>query len=274
MIGRDWETKNFTFNDVHVEAARKLARLCKEANVERFIHVSSLNIDDKVEPILLKEGSQFLKTKREGEQAVREEFPEATIVRPSTIWGQEDRFLNVYCEIYGLMRHQFRNIPIWEKGERTEKQPIAVYDVAGGITAIIKDPSTAGKTYQFVGPKRYKLSDLLDWFHKICIVNPIEYGYKRTHLKYSPLFQLKVYVNEFITFAYPFGYLQWEYLERESISDHVSKELPTLEDLGITLTTMESRMHWELKPYRKDYGYMQSVHEFDAVPDPPIIPIH
>lgn len=43
LIGRDWETKNFKFNDVHVNGARTLARLCKESGVERFIHVSSLN---------------------------------------------------------------------------------------------------------------------------------------------------------------------------------------------------------------------------------------
>lgn len=58
------------------------------------------------------------------------------------------------------------------------------------------------------------------------------------------------------------------------MSDTISKELPTLEDLGITLTTMESRMHWELRPYRKDAQYMDSVGEFDPIPDPPIVPIH
>lgn len=41
---------------------------------------------------------------------------------------------------------------MWKKGEQTEKQPVAVYDFAGGIAAIVKDPkNTAGKTYQFVG---------------------------------------------------------------------------------------------------------------------------
>jgi len=146
----------------------------------------------------------------------------------------------------------YRTLPLWEKGENTEKQPVAVYDVAGGITAIAKDPkNTAGKTYQFVGykintmhflynltinrrlfshkmllltyvlymlclyrPKRYKLSDLLDWFHRIRIHDPVEYGYKRIDLKYAPLFKLKVSLNEFISLAYPLGNLQWERLER------------------------------------------------------------
>lgn len=50
--------------------------------------------------------------------------------------------------------------------------------------------------------------------------------------------------------------------------------MPTLEDLGIALTTMESRMHWELKPFRKDVQYMESVGEFDPIPNPPTVPIH
>jgi NADH dehydrogenase (ubiquinone) 1 alpha subcomplex subunit 9 len=43
LVGRDWETRNFSFNDVHVKGARTLARLAKEAGVEKFIHVSALN---------------------------------------------------------------------------------------------------------------------------------------------------------------------------------------------------------------------------------------
>lgn len=45
LVGRDWETKNFKFNDVHVEGARRIARISREMGVERLIHVSALNID-------------------------------------------------------------------------------------------------------------------------------------------------------------------------------------------------------------------------------------
>lgn len=271
LIGREWETKNFTYHEVHVEGARRLAKLCKEANVEHFVHLSALNVDN-TESYVLENGSQFLRTKLEGEWAVREEFPEATIIRPSNIWGQEDRFLRIYS---GIMRHHFGTVPIWNKGEKTEKQPVAVYDVAGGITAIAKDPkNTAGKTYQFVGPKRYQFSELLDWFHRIRMRNPKDYGYRRIDLKYAPFFKIKVTLNEIVSLAYPLGNLQWELLEKEAISDKVSKDLPTLEDLGIALTTMESRMHWELKPWRKDPQYMESVGEFDPVPNPPTVAVY
>jgi len=43
LVGRDWETRNFSFDDVHVKGARAIARLAKEAGVEKLIHVSALN---------------------------------------------------------------------------------------------------------------------------------------------------------------------------------------------------------------------------------------
>lgn len=45
LIGRDWETKNYKFQDVHVEGASRIARIAKKACVDTLIHVSSLNVD-------------------------------------------------------------------------------------------------------------------------------------------------------------------------------------------------------------------------------------
>ena len=42
MVGREWETRNFSFEDVHVEFPAKLAEICKEVGVERLVHVSAL----------------------------------------------------------------------------------------------------------------------------------------------------------------------------------------------------------------------------------------
>lgn len=61
------------------------------------------------------------------------------------IWKRKKTICGNATHIY------FRGIPLWNKGENTVKQPIWVGDVAAGITAIVKDPDTSGKTYQFVG---------------------------------------------------------------------------------------------------------------------------
>lgn len=148
LVGRDWETRNFKFDDVHVEGARRLARISREAGVDKFIHLSSLNASSNPEPHVLKKGSKFLKSKWAGEQAVLEEFPNAVIIRPSDIYGQEDRFLRYYSHIW---RRQFRAMPLWYKGERTFKQPVFVSDLAQAIVNIAKDPTIKGEIYQAVG---------------------------------------------------------------------------------------------------------------------------
>lgn len=95
LVGRDWETKNFKFDKVHVDGARLIAKCAKESGVERLIHVSALNCSEHPPKVMQKGGSKFLKSKFHGEQAVLEEFPDATIFRPADIYGQEDRFLRL-----------------------------------------------------------------------------------------------------------------------------------------------------------------------------------
>ncbi len=86
LIGRDYETRNFTFQDVHVDAARNIAQVCTELNIPRLVHVSALNAS-------MGSSSEFFKTKAEGERAVRAAYPAAIIVRPGSMYGWEDRML-------------------------------------------------------------------------------------------------------------------------------------------------------------------------------------
>lgn len=87
LVGRWWETKNFSFEDVNVKAAERIAKLANEAGCARLVHVSHLNAAEDAP-------SDFLRTKWEGEQRVKEAFPGATIVRPGPMYGHEDRLLN------------------------------------------------------------------------------------------------------------------------------------------------------------------------------------
>jgi uncharacterized protein YbjT (DUF2867 family) len=79
--------RNFKFEDVHVTGAERIAQIAQEAGVPRLIHVSCLNASPN-------SASKFYKTKWEGEEKVKKAFPDATIVRPGTMYGYEDRFLN------------------------------------------------------------------------------------------------------------------------------------------------------------------------------------
>ncbi|KDR23820.1 NADH dehydrogenase [ubiquinone] 1 alpha subcomplex subunit 9, mitochondrial [Zootermopsis nevadensis] len=264
LVGRDWETRNFSFHDVHVQGARTLARLSKEAGVEKFVHVSALNASSNPKPIILKNGSKFLQSKYYGELAVKEEFPEAIVFRPGVIFGQEDRFLRSYTK---SLRNQMRGIPLWRKGQDTVKQPVFVSDVAIAIVNAIKDPDAVGKTYQAVGPKRYFLGDLVDWFFAV-MRRDRKWGYFRYDMRFDPIFLAKTLFMQNISPGWPFGLLHFEGLEQQHTTDTVLPGVPTLEDLGVTLTKMEDQVPWELKPWRAAAYYDEELGEFDKPPPP------
>merc|ERR1711976_64472 len=71
-IGRDWETRNFSYEEVHVNGPRRMARAARELGVEKFIHTSHIGASPDPTPCLMKKGSQFLRSKYEGELAVME----------------------------------------------------------------------------------------------------------------------------------------------------------------------------------------------------------
>lgn len=79
--------RNFDYHSVHVAGAERIAKIAAECGVSNFIHVSHLNAS-KTSP------SKFYQTKAQGEELVKAAFPTATIVRPSTMFGYEDKLLN------------------------------------------------------------------------------------------------------------------------------------------------------------------------------------
>lgn len=266
LVGRDWETKNFPFKEVHVESARRLARIARESGVEKFIHLSALNADPHPEPVLYSGGSKFLQSKYYGELAVREEFPDATIIRPADVYGQEDRFLAYYAHFW---RRYIRLVPLWHNGEKTIKQPVYVGDVAQAIVNIIRDPDAVGQIYQAVGPRRYMLSELVDWFHRLMRKDE-EWGYIRYDARFDPTYKLKAAFTEAIQLSFPLGNFHHERLEREYVTDVVEKSVPTLEDLGVNLTLMEDQVPWEMKPHTRGLYYDAAIGEFPKPPNPKI----
>jgi NADH dehydrogenase (ubiquinone) 1 alpha subcomplex subunit 9 len=264
LIGRDWETKNFPFKEVHIDGARRLARIARECGVEKFIHMSALNATPEPTPFMYK-GSKFLESKYYGEQAVRDEFPDATIIRPSDIYGQEDRFLTYYAHVW---RRHVRLVPLWHNGEKTIKQPVFCGDIATGIVNAIKDPDAVGQVFQAIGPRRYLLKDLVDWFYACMRKDKENWGYIRYDCRFDPIIRAKIALTEALQISWPIGNLHHERVEREYVTDVVEKGVPTLEDLGVQLTLMEDQVPWELKTFTAGAYYDHAVGEFPR-PQPP-----
>jgi len=139
-----------TFERLHHAAPARLARLAREAGVERLIHISAIGADPR-------STSAYARSKAAGEQAVRDAFPTATILRPSVVFGPEDQFFNHFAAMARISPF----VPLIGGGE-TRFQPVYVGDVADAAVHALDDPAAAGRTYELGGPKIYTFRALLE----------------------------------------------------------------------------------------------------------------
>ena len=150
LVGILTETTRQSYRAIHVEAARRVALAAHRHGVTRLIHLSALGAS-------LTSPAISDRTKAEGEQAVRAVFRQATIVRPSLAFGEDDHFFNRFAAM-------IRSSPVLPLigGGTTRFQPVFVGDMTAGLLELLKRPETAGKTYEFGGPQVYSFKVLLE----------------------------------------------------------------------------------------------------------------
>uniref|UniRef100_A0A1D1XI11 NADH dehydrogenase [ubiquinone] 1 alpha subcomplex subunit 9, mitochondrial n=1 Tax=Anthurium amnicola TaxID=1678845 RepID=A0A1D1XI11_9ARAE len=152
LIGREYETRNFSFEEVNHAMAEQLAVIAKEhGGIMRFIQVSCLGASST-------SPSRMLKAKAAAEDAVLRELPEATIMKPSIMIGTEDRILNRWAQF----AKKWSFLPLIGDGS-TKIQPVYVVDVAAAIVAALKDDGTSmGKVYELGGPEVFTVHELAE----------------------------------------------------------------------------------------------------------------
>jgi NADH dehydrogenase len=129
-----------TFRAVHVEAAARVAGLARAARAERLVHLSGIGADPA-------SASAYIRARGEGEAAVREAFPGATLVRPSVMFGPDDRFLSTLARLLRILPVY----PLFGRG-RTRLQPVHVEDVAEAIARVVAGSTGAGHPCYELGP--------------------------------------------------------------------------------------------------------------------------
>ena len=136
------------FETFHVKGAANVARAAAEAGASHLVHISAIGADP--------EGpSDYGRSKGRGEQAVREAFPSATIIRPSIAFGPEDDFISKFAK----MGRQLPVLPVMAPNARF--QPVYVVDLAQAIAQAALEPGKhAGKTYELGGPHVFTMEEL------------------------------------------------------------------------------------------------------------------
>jgi uncharacterized protein YbjT (DUF2867 family) len=140
------------FERVHVALPQRLARTCLAVGVRRVVHVSALGLG----PPGSAEPSRYLRSKAAGETALRAATGlELTLLRPSVIFGADDRFLNLFAQMQAV----FPVLPL--AGADARFQPVWVEDVAEALVRCLQRPATIGQTIECAGPEVWTLADLV-----------------------------------------------------------------------------------------------------------------
>lgn len=144
-VGILFERGKDSFTKIHADLAENIATAAAITKAKRLVHISALGCDQSQ--------SEYAKSKLDGETRVSKAFPNATILRPSIVFGADDDFFNRFAKLSKIMPF----FPLIGGGN-TRFQPVYVGDVAKAALAIINqndqgENSPLGKIYELGGPE-------------------------------------------------------------------------------------------------------------------------
>ena len=199
---------------VHVEGARNVAEAARDAGAKALVHISAIGADVHAQSI-------YGESKGEGEVAIRETFPKATIIRPSLVFGPEDDLTNRFA---AMARLPF--LPVI--AAKRNFQPVYVRDLGKAIALAALQPQTyGGNIYEIGGPQVMSMVELHRAILEITGQKP----------EITPLPDM--FGNLLSYFGWvpgaPLTRDQWQMLQRDNVP---SGEYPGLEAFGINPTPL------------------------------------
>ncbi len=242
------------FDRVHLELPKKLARACKAAGVRKLVHLSALgaNADNpQAAP------SMYLRSKGAGEAALIEAAGaglnsafELALLRPSVIFGAEDKFLNVFAELQ-------RVLPVMPlAGAHARFQPVWVEDVAAAVVSCLErggmaPADAAPRILELCGPEVFELEDLV---HLAAQLSGIRGGLGR------PVLELPEWAGRLqarlMELAPGTPKMSRDNLDSMRVDNVASGKLPGLESLGITPSALRPIAQEYLTRNQSDHGVL------------------
>ena len=236
LVGILAEKRAGDFHRLQGEGPGRIAAAAASAGVQRIVHVSAIGADPA-------SPSLYGRTKAEGELAVRAAMPGAAVLRPSLVFGAEDKFFNRF----GAMAMTLPIMPVICGGSRF--QPVYVGDVADAVAAALTHEDAAGRTFELGGPRIYTFRELLLYIlHETRRHRPrwdVPPGLARLPARLGELAPGK-----------PFTRDQLALLARDNVANTA---MPGLEALGITPTPIELVVPGYLDRYRAGGGKREEI---------------
>ena len=151
VTGTDTSSGAQTFDAVSAFGAEAVAKAARGAKAQVLVMVSGIGAESNTD-------SEAARCKAQGEAASHKAFPGAMIVRPSVVFGSDDRFFNKLA----AMARFSPVLPLFGGGEN-RLQPVFVGDVAEAIATLVESGEATGKTYELGGPEVATMKDITQY---------------------------------------------------------------------------------------------------------------
>jgi len=210
------------FRQVHVEFPARLAQACAARGVRRLVHVSALGAASDAP-------SMYLRSKAAGETALQAGFATACVLRPSVIFGEQDRFMNLFARLQ-------KWLPVFPlAGAEARFQPVWVNDVAQAVVTALQRPGPLAPVYELAGPEMFSLAQLV---RLAGIWAGVRHGLGRPVIALSPaMAQSQARLMEYLPGP---RLMSRDNLASMQVDNVVSGLWPGLAQLGITAASLRA----------------------------------
>ncbi len=148
LIGILFEKGSDNFTNIHEKFPNMISSLCKKYNLSKFIHISALGIEEAT-------NSVYAKSKLKGEDAVRKNFKDAIILKPSIVYSVDDNFTTMLMGLFNILPV----FPLYYNG-KTKFMPLHCSEICNLIIDLVED-KTSGDTIECVGPEEYTFKQII-----------------------------------------------------------------------------------------------------------------
>ena len=210
LVGILYEKKGNSFKNIHSIFPSILAKFCKEYNLEKFVHLSALGINEATD-------SLYANSKLEGEKNILNNFSLSTILRPSIVYSVDDKFTTNFMSLLNLLPV----FPLYYGGN-TKFMPIHCSDLTEIIYHIISN-NHEHNIIECTGPQTLTFKEIIN-----SLLSSI---YKKRILLPLPLFIAKISAKFFEMFPSPL--LTQDQLRLLKYNNVVSGKYKTNSEIGL-----------------------------------------
>jgi len=148
LIGILFEKRKNFFKNIHTDFPDLLSKLSAEKNIEKFIHISSLGIENSND-------SKYATSKLDGENKIKNNFKSSVVLKPSLVYSVDDNFTTNFMTLL----NRLPIMPIYYEG-KTKFAPIHVTDLVQIIFDVVQG-KTNEQTIECIGPEILSFKEII-----------------------------------------------------------------------------------------------------------------